>query len=93
MKPTPAQLYRDRRRQQTIDWCNNVVYHNKTDNECTPDFGCCNPTLLAPIEERNKFFEAYKANKQHIVNPMLNTWMDKLKEYKGIKTGINQIKK
>lgn len=86
-------LYNLRRTAQLAKWANNMPEHNTTDNECTPDFGCCNPKLLAPLEERKQFYDAIKANHQHIIRPMLVKWMQKLIDLKGLKNPSMQIKK
>lgn len=61
-----SDLYKLRRNAQTVKWVHGTAEHNTVDNECTPDFSCCNPTLAAPLEDRAKFYEALKENKQHI---------------------------
>ena len=52
--------YRRRVRQQTRAWIEGRSLHNNVDNECCPDFSCCEPKLfVADKSER----EAY-ANKR-----------------------------
>lgn len=38
--------YRERVRQQTLSWAIGRPYHNRIDDECCPDFSCCNPELF-----------------------------------------------
>jgi hypothetical protein len=37
--------YKERARCQCLSWAMGNSYHNKIDNECAPDFSCCNPEL------------------------------------------------
>ena len=37
--------YKERARCQCLSWAMGYPYHNKIDDECTPDFSCCDPTL------------------------------------------------
>lgn len=43
-KPKPG--YADRHRQQCLAWAEGRPYHNRVDDECTPDFSCCHPDML-----------------------------------------------
>lgn len=36
-------------------WVAGKPVHNDEREECCPDFSCCNPRLLAPIEMRQMF--------------------------------------
>lgn len=42
---------------------------------CTPDFGCCNPTLLATKDVRERFAVAYRAGEEGVVMHMLGMFM------------------
>lgn len=70
--------YKKRLDQQTISWINGKPYHNKIDNECTPDFSCCNPSLLANSGERMLFLEAINKNNTVSRDKMLTVFMDRL---------------
>jgi hypothetical protein len=41
-----SQEYQDRVRNQTVKWAMGFPYHNNIDNECCPDFSCCQPDLF-----------------------------------------------
>lgn len=47
-------------------------------DECCPDFGCCNPTLLSPPEVRQRFFAA----QHHERMQMLGNFLTKFLAYK-----------
>lgn len=36
-------------------WLQGKPVHNHDPNECCPDFSCCQPQLLAPLEVREAF--------------------------------------
>lgn len=46
------QGYRDRVRAQTLAWAEGRPYHNRLDDECCPDFSCCNPDLFEPDQDK-----------------------------------------
>lgn len=48
LKRTPSQSasYRERMRVQCLSWAMGNPYHERTDNECCPDFSCCDPALF-----------------------------------------------
>ncbi len=39
-------------------WLDGESVHNKERGECTPDFSCCRPELLAPQDVRQAFIDA-----------------------------------
>ena len=51
--------------EQTSEWVAGRPRHSET-NECTPDFSCCQPSLLAPEEER-RAFEAADENGRYML--------------------------
>lgn len=38
--------YHERAKSQSLSWAIGKPYHNKTDDECCPDFSCCCPDLF-----------------------------------------------
>lgn len=40
-------------------WVAGDPVHNSETDECCPDFSCCRPDLIWPVEDRRKFAEAY----------------------------------
>lgn len=44
---------------QLAAWLRGRPEHNKADDECCPDFSCCAPALLADLETRVTFVEAF----------------------------------
>lgn len=45
-------------------WKLGAPYHNRVDDECCPDFSCCQPSLLAGAEVRREYFAA-SAQRRH----------------------------
>ena len=70
--------YLDRLRQQTSEWLNGNPQHNKVDDECCPDFSCCQPDLLAPKEVREIFYNAEKTGNQKLIDRMLGEFLSKM---------------
>ena len=56
MTRTQRIAYRRRVRLQTRAWVNGQPKHNHIDNECCPDFSCCNPKLFEADRDKR---EAY----------------------------------
>lgn len=52
--PDPAAQgrYEDRVKAQTLAWAQGRPYHNRVDDECCPDFSCCDPTLFTADEAK-----------------------------------------
>jgi len=44
--------YQERSRIQALHWAQGKVYHNKIDDECTPDFSCCEPDMFEKDEDK-----------------------------------------
>ena len=91
--PEQEREYKKRRQLQTISWANGKPYHNITDNECTPDFSCCNPTLLACSGERLIFLEAVITNNTACIEKMCFEFMERLANLKQMPAPYLQIKK
>ena len=47
--------YKDRCMFQLDEWVKGNPIHNDTDDECCPDFSCCKPDYLQPLEIRETF--------------------------------------
>ena len=52
--------YQERMNRQALSWAFGLPYHNKIDDECTPDFSCCFPDLFE--KDPNKRWEYYNKN-------------------------------
>lgn len=42
--------YKNRMKQQTLQWAMGNPRHNYIDNECCPDFSCCHPDMYETDE-------------------------------------------
>lgn len=48
---------RERARVQCLRWAMGQSYHNRVDDECCPDFSCCQPELFE--KDQSKRWQAY----------------------------------
>ena len=55
---TPAPV---REARQLNRWLRGQSFHLEFPDLCTPDFSCCRPDLLAPVEERELYVQAHNA--------------------------------
>lgn len=55
MSKLNGESYRERCDNQLEEWVKGNPIHNTKDKECCPDFSCCKPHLLQPIEIRQTF--------------------------------------
>lgn len=49
-------------REHLQKWVDGQSIHNDHPDECCPDFSCCRPELLQPIEVREAFQQAFLTN-------------------------------
>lgn len=70
--------YKERCNKQTSDWVNGNPRHNMIDDECCPDFSCCNPKLLAPKEVREIFCKADRSGNHKLTDRMLGEFLGKM---------------
>lgn len=68
------------RQKQLESWLQGKSVHNTTDNECTPDFSCCEPGLLASSDERQKFARAYRTDDVETTRELLSIFFNRLLE-------------
>ena len=47
--------YKERSQYQLDEWVKGNFIHNNIDNECCPDFSCCNHDVSTPTEIRETF--------------------------------------
>jgi hypothetical protein len=50
-----GKTYKERNQYQLDEWVKENSIHNDVDDECCPDFSCCKPELLQPLEIRKTF--------------------------------------
>jgi hypothetical protein len=48
--PGEQQQYRERVRIQMLNWAMGKSLHNRIDDECCPDFSCCQPDMFEKDE-------------------------------------------
>lgn len=70
--------YRKRLDKQTLDWVKGNPRHNSVDEECCPDFSCCDPELLASQKIRQQFYTAYLNDDDATSSRLLGRFLDKL---------------
>lgn len=61
--------YKERCNNQLEEWVKGNSIHNSMDEECCPDFSCCSPELLQPLEIRKTFKEVCKKADEEGFNP------------------------
>ncbi len=59
--------YRERCNYQVQEWAKGNSIHNTVDDECCPDFSCCNPKLLASEEHRKTFQAANQEQRETLL--------------------------
>ena len=58
-------------------WVQGKPVHNKTRDECCPDFSCCDPDLLAPTEVRKAFKAASEKERLKFLGQFLGALLAK----------------
>lgn len=51
---------------QLAAWLRGESLCPNTRDECCPDFSCCNPDALAPLEQRRAFVEGTPEVREHL---------------------------
>ena len=59
-------------------WVEGVSKHNDERSECCPDFSCCNPNLLAPVEVRKAFVVASEEQQMKFLGAFLGAAFETL---------------
>ncbi len=62
--------------EQLQSWVEGISIHNQ--NGCCPDFSCCKPSLLAPIEVRKIFYNAHLTNNEPVKGRLLMEFLGKV---------------
>lgn len=70
---------------QTELWVNGLSIHNEDSDECCPDFSCCRPHLIAPIEERLSFQHAVLMGDEKTKNSLLMVFLSRMLTDQGFK--------
>lgn len=70
--------------QQLLDWVKGNSIHNAVRDECCPDFSCCRPELLAPLEEREHFLVATEPERTRMLGMFLGRAMATIKPEKKV---------
>ena len=68
--------YKERANNQLDEWVKGNSIHNDVDNECCPDFSCCNSKISTPIEIRETFRDVNKKAGEEEFNPDHHPWDD-----------------
>jgi hypothetical protein len=70
--------YKERGLDQVNHWCNGESIHNEIDDECCPDFSCCNPDVNTPQELREAFRIATLNDHNEAIMYMLGLFLGNL---------------
>ena len=60
---------------QLDQWVKGQYLHNYVDDECCPDFACCNETMRTPEEMRKTYKAAWEQGKDEITDAMLMSFL------------------
>ena len=72
-----GKTYQERVSHQVEEWAKGNSIHNNVDNECCPDFSCCNPNSKQPEEIRETFLAVYRKSEKEDMESENTPWMDK----------------
>lgn len=61
-------------------WCEGEPIHNDIDDECCPDFSCCNKSLLQPKEVRENFIAASYEERISMLSTFLAAFTSTIEE-------------
>ncbi len=70
--------------EQLESWVSGNPQHDYIHNQCCPDFSCCRPDLLAPIEVRELFLAAYKSDNERVIIRMCMEFLSRAFEEQSI---------
>jgi len=65
-------------------WVQGRSVHNPDRDECCPDFSCCQPDLLAPVEVRKAFQAAGEQQRIKFLSQFLGALVEKMAPTKDI---------
>ncbi len=65
----------DESKNQLEQWVNGNAIHNTVDDECCPDFACCNKDMKTPKDVRERFAKAIKDNDEATKMEMLGMFL------------------
>lgn len=57
-------------------WVKGVSVHNEVDDECCPDFSCCNKKMNTPKEVRERFAKADERTRTEMLGMFLGKAME-----------------
>jgi hypothetical protein len=64
--------------EQTRLWVEGTSVHNNERDECCPDFSCCRPELLAPLEVRKLFYKVELEGNTKVMDRLLGEFLSNL---------------
>lgn len=64
--------YRESSKKQLEAWLRGAPAHNDYADECCPDFSCCNPKNIWPIEMRESFVNATDEEREEMLMSCLS---------------------
>ena len=77
--------------EQLDKWCDGESIHNgETSDEgiCCPDFSCCTPEIVTPIEIRKRFRKAFVDGDEDTINKMLMMFMGGMLSVAGLSAEV-----
>lgn len=65
--------YRESAKKQLESWLNGKPNHNDYSDECCPDFSCCSPQDVWPMEMRERFVNGTEEEREEMMMACLST--------------------
>ena len=68
--------------EQLNQWLAAKPIHRQKGDMCCPDYSCCNPKLLAPLHERERFVGAVQNSDEETQKKMMSVFLTRFFAHK-----------
>lgn len=80
--PIENNVINSARKYQLCEWVKGTPIHNNEDDECCPDFSCCNGGKMVDLDSRKAFYIAVKESNETLKMEMLMIFLgNSFKDY------------
>ena len=93
VKMIKGKTYKERHEHQLKKWVEGEYIHNDVDDECCPDFACCNDQMRTSKEKREQFKRVYDEQGSEGVVALLGEFLGEAISKHQKKTGEKNIVK
>lgn len=89
----PGATHEERTKYQLGEWVKGNSIHNEVDEECCPDFSCCNKDMQTPQYEKDQFIRMTNAghSTMQLLGAFLSRAMDLYYQKKGKRNEVHII--